>query len=62
VLGLEAGAEPAWTRLQLVGGALLIDSAYVPPAEVTGGLADLVFVGSAANPLPRLSRVSRSLY
>jgi hypothetical protein len=29
-LGLEAGAEPTWTRLVLVRGALLVDSACTP--------------------------------
>jgi ThiF family len=53
-LGLEAGAEPTWTRLVLVRGALLVDSACTPPAEVPGGLADLVSVGHADNPVHAL--------
>jgi hypothetical protein len=54
VRGLEVGAEPAWIRLQLVLGALLVDSGCTPPGEVHAGLADLVFVGNTDNPVHAL--------
>jgi len=57
-LALEAGAEPVWTRLQQPSrGGLLVDSACLPPPEVSGGVADVVFVGTSIAPVHALVTV-----
>lgn len=53
-LALEAGVEPVWTRLRPSLGGLLVDSSCLPPPDVPAGLANLLFVGTALNPIHAL--------
>ncbi|MGY2078820.1 HesA/MoeB/ThiF family protein [Modestobacter sp. SYSU DS0657] len=53
-LALEAGAEAAWTRVRLSLGALLVDTACMPPPEVPGGWADVITVSKTIAPVSAL--------